>query len=233
MIEDLRKREQLLRKRIEIAAQKSGRSADDVELIWVTKTHPVETVEAAIAAGAKHLGENRIQEAEKKFSKPFPKADLHIIGPVQSNKWRKTAQIAQWVHSVSRLKALLKFQEVCVQEDKEINVLFQINTSLEESKSGLSMKEAKSFILGLPELSRVHYRGLMTIGINTGVAEDSREGFAWLRQLRDEVKAEGGEQFQKFTELSMGMTGDLEVAVEEGSTMLRVGTALFGERNYK
>jgi len=221
----------LVQQRISAACIQSGRQQESVKLIWVSKMHPLSDVEAAIAAGATAFGENKVQEALEKFANSRPGIELHIIGPVQSNKWRKAAHVAQWIHSADSIAALQKYEEVCAEQSKHLQVLIQVNTSGEASKSGLDMANAKSFLEHLPNLPHLTYRGLMTIGIHTGVAEDSRAGFAWLRKLRDEFLARGG-IYANFTELSMGMTDDLEVAITEGSTLVRVGTAIFGARHY-
>ena len=217
--------------RIVAACNSCGRDPKSVTLVWVSKTRPVEDVEAAIAAGAVHFGENRVQECLEKFPLQRPGTELHVIGPVQSNKWRKAAQVAQWIHSVDSIDALRKYDEVSRELGKSLQVLFQVNVSEEQSKSGLSMAYAPVFLDSVPKFPNLRFRGLMTIGRNTGNLEDSRQGFHWLRELRDNYHAKGG-HFCEFTEISMGMTDDLEVAVQEGSTLVRVGTALFGARHY-
>jgi len=222
---------QLVQKRITDACTQCGRDVQSVKLIWVSKTMPLSDIDDAIQAGACNFGENKVQECLEKFSQARAGVSLHVIGPVQSNKWRKAAQVGQWIHSVDSLEALRKYEAVCAELNKTLNVLFQINTSGEVTKSGLSMDNAHSFFADLPAFPRLHYRGLMTIGIHTGVPEDSRTGFNWLRNLRDQLHARGG-AFANFTELSMGMTDDLEIAVQEGATMVRVGTAIFGRRVY-
>jgi len=220
-----------VQRRITDACTQCHRDPASVKLIWVSKTKPLSDVEAALFAGARDFGENKVQESVEKFSVVRPGVSLHVIGPVQSNKLRKAAQVAQWIHSVDSLESLRKYDAVCAELGKTLNVLFQVNTSGEATKSGLSMDNAEQFLSELPGFSHLRYCGLMTIGINTGLAEDSREGFAWLRQLRDRTQARGGD-FAQFSELSMGMTDDLEVAIQEGATMVRVGTAIFGQRNY-
>jgi PLP dependent protein len=220
-----------VQERIQTACKSCGRDPSGVRLVWVSKMHPLPDVEAAVSVGARDFGENRVQEALEKFSVPRPGVTLHVIGPVQSNKWRKAAQVADWIHSVESLEALRKYDEVCRESGKILQVLIQVNTSREITKSGLHMENAEAFLASLPNLEFVRYRGLMTIGVNTGVPEDSRQGFAWLSALRDRMHAQGG-IYAQFTELSMGMTDDLEVAIAEGSTMIRVGTAIFGARNY-
>jgi pyridoxal phosphate enzyme (YggS family) len=138
-------------------------------------------------------------------------------------------QVAQAIDTVADMEAVLKLEALCEEANKNLEILFQINASEESTKSGLSMQEAPSFLAMLPEPKRLIYHGLMTIGKNTGNPEDSRICFAFLRNLRDKI-LNSSSKFANFTELSMGMTDDLEVAVEEGSTMVRIGTALFGVR---
>ena len=238
-----------LEARIAEACKVAGRSRESVKLVWVSKFHPAEAVENAISLGATDFGENRVQEAELKFSEPRMAKDgsrvrCHVIGPVQSNKLKKAAIVADCIHSIASIEAVEKLEKVCAAQGKVLDILFQINAGEEETKSGLDVHEAEAFLNQLAEKAGVatddgksenfphlRFRGLMTIGKNTGVAEDSRECFAFLRNLQQKFLAKGG-AFAKFDQLSMGMTGDLEVAIEEGSTMIRVGTALFGERDY-
>ena len=238
-----------LEARIAEACKVAGRSRESVKLVWVSKFHPAEAVENAISLGATDFGENRVQEAELKFSEPRMAKDgsrvrCHVIGPVQSNKLKKAAIVADCIHSIASIEAVEKLEKVCAAQGKVLDILFQINAGEEETKSGLDVHEAEAFLNQLAEKAgaatddgksenfpHLRFRGLMTIGKNTGVAEDSRECFAFLRNLQQKFLAKGG-AFAKFDQLSMGMTGDLEVAIEEGSTMIRVGTALFGERDY-
>ncbi|HSQ42321.1 MAG TPA: YggS family pyridoxal phosphate-dependent enzyme [Fibrobacteraceae bacterium] len=229
--DELRQNAALVRQRINQACQAADRNSSDVKLLWVSKTHPISDVDDAIQAGATNFGENKVQEGLEKFSQRRPGVSLHIIGPVQSNKWRKAALVAQWLHTVDSVEALHKYETVCTEFGKTLEILFQVNTSEETAKSGLAMANAKTFLQNLPAFPHLHYRGLMTIGKNTGVAEDSRIGFAWLRNLRDELHKLGG-SFANFTELSMGMSDDLEVAIAEGATWVRIGTAIFGARDY-
>ena len=230
-----------LEARISEACKIAGRSRDSVKLVWVSKFHPAEAVANAIALGATDFGENRVQEAELKFSEPLTAKDgsrvrCHVIGPVQSNKLKKAAIVADCIHSIASVEAVEKLEKVCAAQDKILEILFQVNAGEEETKSGLDIHEAENFLndleaRGANAFPHLRFRGLMTIGKNTGVAEDSRECFAFLRKLQQKFLAKGG-AFANFDQLSMGMTGDLEVAIEEGSTMIRVGTALFGERDY-
>ena len=230
-LDEMKERLHLLEKRIANAKEKAGRISDNIKLIWVSKFHTREAVEKAISLGATEFGENRVQEAESKFSVKRDGIRCHIIGPVQSNKLKKAALVADCIHSISSVEALEKLEKVCAENEKVLEILFQINAGEEETKSGLDVAFAEEFLQSLEEKEFPHlkFRGLMTIGKNTGDAEDSRECFAFLRNLQQQFLKKGG-VFSEFTELSMGMTLDLEVAIEEGATMIRVGTALFGER---
>ena len=240
-LEEMREHLAALEARISEACKIAGRSRDSVKLVWVSKFHPAEAVANAIALGATDFGENRVQEAELKFSQPLTAKDgsrvrCHVIGPVQSNKLKKAAIVADCIHSIACIEAVEKLEKVCATQDKVLEILFQVNAGEEETKSGLDIHEAENFLndleaRGANAFPHLRFRGLMTIGKNTGVAEDSRECFAFLRNLQQKFLAKGG-AFTNFDQLSMGMTGDLEVAIEEGSTMIRVGTALFGERDY-
>ena len=217
--------------RIKEACQISGREPASVRLVWVSKTQPVSAVEEAIALGATEFGENRVQEALEKFLPQREGIVCRIIGPVQKNKLRKAVQVAQAIDSVADLETVLKLEALCEEANKNLEILFQINASEEVTKSGLSMQAAFDFLNALPQPQRLVYKGLMTIGKNTGNPEDSRTCFAFLKNLRDKI-FNSQAKFANFTELSMGMTDDLEVAISEGSTMVRVGTALFGKRVY-
>ena len=257
-LDEMREHLAALEARISEACKIAGRSRESVKLVWVSKFHPAEAVENAIALGATDFGENRVQEAELKFSAPRMAKDgsrvrCHVIGPVQSNKLKKAAIVADCIHSIASIEAVEKLEKVCAalpgngadaSQGKVLDILFQVNAGEEETKSGLDVHEAEAFLADLGKRAgsadadgksanfpHLRFRGLMTIGKNTGVAEDSRECFAFLRALQQKFLAKGG-AFAHFDQLSMGMTGDLEVAIEEGSTMIRVGTALFGERDY-
>lgn len=232
-LEEMRTAHERLESRISLACVQGKRSRESVRLVWVSKFHPMESVERALLLGAKDFGENRVQEAVGKFRVRRPGVRCHIIGPVQSNKLKKAALVADCIHSIASVEAVEKLERVCAEADKILDILFQVNAGEEETKSGLDVHAAEPFLLALEKhepFPHIRFRGLMTIGKNTGVAEDSRECFAFLRNLQQGFLARGG-VFRDFDQLSMGMTGDLEVAIEEGATMIRVGTALFGERD--
>ncbi len=226
---NLESNKQIILSRISKACELTGRDPAAIRLVWVSKIQPVSAVEEAIALGAREFGENRVQEALEKFLPQREGVICRIIGPVQKNKLRKAVLAAQAIDSIADLESVLKLEALCEEANKNLEILFQVNASEEATKSGLSMQEAADFLHALPEPKRLVYKGLMTIGKNTGNPEDSRVCFAFLRNLRDKI-FNSHSKFSNFTELSMGMTDDLEVAIAEGSTMLRVGTALFGKR---
>jgi len=225
----LEKNKERIFERIEKACEACGRDFAEVRLVWVSKTHPLLAVKEAVNLGAREFGENRVQEALEKFLPPIDNVICRIIGPVQKNKLRKAVSVASAIDSVADLESVLKLEALCEEANKNLEILFQVNTSEEATKSGLDMKDAFDFLWHLPNPKRLIYKGLMTIGKNTDNPEDSRICFAFLRNLRDKIY-NSSPKFANFTELSMGMTSDLEVAIAEGATMLRIGTALFGKR---
>jgi len=226
---NLKQNKQIILSRIAASCEASGRDPSEVRLVWVSKTQPISAVEEAIALGAHEFGENRVQEALEKFLPPREGVICRIIGPVQKNKLKKAVSVAHAIDSIADLESVLKLEALCEEANKNMEILFQVNASEEITKSGLSMQEAFDFLNNLPEPKRLVYKGLMTIGKNTGNPEDSKPCFAFLRNLREKI-FNSQPKFSNFTELSMGMTLDLEAAIAEGATMVRVGSALFGER---
>ncbi len=215
--------------RIEAAASKSGRSGDDVKLMAVTKTKSREQVEAAYNAGLRLFGENRVQEAYEKYQNFYDDAELHLIGHLQSNKAKQAAEIASCVQSIDKLKTARELEKRCAALEKQMNIYIEFNTSGEESKSGyLSTEKMFSDIEQMAEFPHLSVKGFMTIGPFTTDMDKVRKAFVLLRGLYEE--AQGRFPELPIEELSMGMTSDYEIAVEEGSTMVRIGTALFGSR---
>ena len=217
-------------------AKKSGRSESSVKLCAVSKFHPLESVVSAISAGQFLFGENRVQEASSKFTSLEPelrkKSLLHIIGTLQTNKVKKAVQIADCIQSVDRLSLVSEIQKHCASFSKKIDVMLEIHTG-EESKSGFTSLDdvyslCEEFASGKYPL--VNLNGLMTMAPFTQDEKLIHESFKKLRLLKEELKAKFPEL--PLAELSMGMSGDYRIAIEEGSTMVRIGTAIFGERNY-
>ena len=215
--------------RIARAASDAGRDPVGIRLLAVSKTWPAESVREAAAAGQRAFGENYVQEGVAKIEAlADPDLEWHFIGPLQSNKTRPVANSFAWVHSIDRLKIAQRLSE---QRDvflPPLQVCIQVNVSGEASKSGVSPAELPDLARAVAALPRLKLRGLMTIPEPTSDVALQRSRFAMLRQLMEQLRADGLE----LDTLSMGMSDDLEAAIAEGSTMVRVGTAIFGSRNY-
>ncbi|PNH77752.1 YggS family pyridoxal phosphate-dependent enzyme [Vibrio diazotrophicus] len=218
---------------IERAQQKCGRSPDSVQLLAVSKTKPVEAVLEAAQAGQHSFGENYVQEGVEKVqyfqhNHPELKLEWHFIGPLQSNKTRLIAENFDWMHTIDRAKIAQRLSEQRPANLPPLQVLIQVNTSGEASKSGISENEVfelAELISGLPNLM---LRGLMSIPENVS---DYESQFAAFKKLAD-LKAKLAERFPNIDTLSMGMSGDMEAAIAAGSTIVRIGTAVFGQRDY-
>ena len=220
-----------VRSRIASAAQRSGRTSDDVQLIAVSKTHPPEFVSEAIAAGVTDLGENRVQEADEKIGEVGREAARwHLIGHLQSNKARRAVELFDVIHSLDSIALARKLDRACqdLQRD-ELPVLIQVDLGHEATKSGVDENELPQLIEAVISCERLSLSGLMTLPPFFDDPELTRPFFAQLRELRDRYSSQGAFG-KRGGELSMGMTHDFEVAIEEGATMVRVGTAIFGER---
>lgn len=212
--------------RIREAAQASQRNFADIGLLAVSKTKPAEAIREAHAAGVCDFGENYLQEA---LEKQTQLADLpliwHFIGPIQSNKTRPIAEHFDWVHSVDRLKIAQRLSEQRPAHLPALNICLQVNVSGEDSKSGCSPEELTALAQAVVALPNLRLRGLMAIPEPTDDVAAQHAAFARLRQLRDELAL-------NLDTLSMGMSHDLEAAIAEGATWVRIGTALFGARDY-
>ena len=220
-----------VRERIAAAAERSGRSPDQIVLVVVTKVRTIEEIREAIAAGATDLGENYVQEMVEKAS-ALEDADLrwHAIGHLQTNKVRHIAPFVSLIHSVDSLKLAREVDKRAAANDRKQPVLLEVNASAEASKFGLDEQGLFELAPQVIELANTRLAGLMTMAPYSDDPETSRPYYRRLRQLRDELAARGipGDNLRQ---LSMGMTQDLEVAVEEGATLVRVGTAIFGPRH--
>ena len=211
------------------AAAASGRNPSGITLVAVSKTHTVEEIGEALAAGVVHLGENRVQEAAGKIPGVRGNPFWHLVGSLQSNKAARAAELFRWIDSVHSEKIAGILSERSVALGKALDVLVQINVSGEESKSGVPPLEAKKLLLAVERLPGLRVRGLMTIGSLGVPQEKTRIEFRLLRELFDTLRADTEIQ-SPLDVLSMGMSGDYRIAIEEGSTMVRIGTAIFGER---
>ncbi|MDL1861253.1 YggS family pyridoxal phosphate-dependent enzyme [Betaproteobacteria bacterium PRO7] len=217
--------------RISAAARAAGREPSEIALLAVSKAFPAEAVIAAARAGQRRFGENYVQEAVEKIAQvrdmaPDLALEWHFIGPIQSNKTRAIAERFDWVHSVDRLKIAQRLSQQRPPDRPPLAVLIQVNVSGEASKSGIAPAEASTLAHAVARLPRLRLRGLMAIPAPEQDAARQRMPFARLRELLEGLQREG----LAVDTLSMGMSADLEAAIAEGATIVRVGTAIFGER---
>jgi len=217
-----------LHEQITEACRRSNRPKSDVALMAVSKVHPVEAILEAYAAGQRLFGENRVQEFQEKSPhlKELTGAAFHLIGPLQSNKTAKAAELFDAIDAVDSLKIAQRLNTAAAALGKKVPVLIEVKLSHEESKHGLSPEELPSLLAVMNDLESIETVGLMTVPPWSENAEAARPYFRELRRLRDESVV----RFPHVTQLSMGMSNDFSVAIEEGSTCVRVGTALFGRR---
>ncbi len=215
--------------RISAAAQRAGRERSSIELIAVSKTHPLEAIREARDCGLRLFGENKVQEARAKI--PDAPSDLrwHLIGHLQSNKIRHALPLFEMIHSVDSLELATQIDRIAMELGLFPKVLLEVNVAGESSKFGFQSDKLLTQMEALIALPRLQIDGLMTIAPYAEDAEASRPFFQQLRQLRDRLASE---QSIPLAHLSMGMSGDFEVAIEEGATLIRVGNAIFGVRSY-
>lgn len=207
-------------RRIAAAAARSGRSKESVHLVAVGKTYPLSDLLLAYAAGVRAFGENRVQEAEEKFPRLPSDAARHLIGPIQSNKVNRAVKIATVVETVDSPDLARRLDRAAAEEGKRVAVLVQVRLGGEATKSGVEPEEAAALVASVKALPALDLEGLMTIP----PPGDTRPHFAALRRLGESLS---------LRELSMGMSDDFEAAIEEGATIVRVGSAIFGEREGK
>ena len=215
--------------RVAAAAERAGRDPGAVRIVAVSKTKPASLILEAIDAGVTEIGENQLQEARAKYDQINRPVKWHFVGHLQTNKVKGALQIFDLIHSVDSLRLLNEINRRSVQLNCQTDVLIQVNTSGESSKYGIQPERALNFIESALDYSHVQIKGLMTIGPFTPDVDAVRPSFGLLRRLQEKIKA------QQFTGvemeyLSMGMTHDFEVAVEEGANIIRIGTAIFGKR---
>jgi len=222
-----------LTERISAAAARAGRSSDAITVVAVSKTFPATAVLALARSGQRHFGENYVQEALAKIAAvgveaPALPLTWHFIGPIQSNKTRQIAEQFDWVQSVDRLKIAQRLSEQRSADRPPLNVLLQVNISGEARKSGVTPAELPALARAVAALPRLRLRGLMAIPEASDDPVTQRRPLAAMTQLFEAQRAAG---FDHWDTLSMGMSADLDIAIAEGATMVRVGTALFGERS--
>lgn len=216
-----------VRQRIERACEAAGRSLDEVTLLAVSKNHPASTVSEAVSEGLCLFGENRVQEARIKIPASPGRARWHFIGHLQSNKARDAVSLFEMIESIDSLPLAMEVQKQAEKLAKTVKVLAEVNVAGESSKFGWKPERLLEEMSQLNELGRLEWHGLMTVAPYSVDPERVRPVFRRLRELRDQCADRLGAPLPV---LSMGMSGDLEVAIQEGATLVRVGTALFGER---
>jgi pyridoxal phosphate enzyme (YggS family) len=217
-----------VREQIAQAVAKAGRTAGDIELVAITKTHPAEKVRETIEAGQTLFGESRVQEARAKIPELPSNVRWHFVGHLQKNKIRHALQLFELFHSVDSLALAQEMNRIAADEGMHPRVLLEVNVAGEGSKFGFAPERLRAEIESLLALQRLSILGLMTIPPLADKAEPSRRYFVQLRELRDRLQMEF---HVDLPQLSMGMTQDFPIAVEEGATLVRVGTAIFGERS--
>lgn len=221
----------VVEQKIEEACIRAGRDIDDVTLIAVSKTKPVSCIEAALTTGIKDFGENKVQEICDKYEFLSNDIKWHMIGHLQRNKVKYLVGKVKLIHSVDSIRLAKQIDEEFAKKNETAPILIQVNIANEDTKFGVNAEEAEDLIRQIAKLSHVRIKGLMTIAPYVENPEENRIHFANLRKLSVDIKQKNIDNVTMDV-LSMGMTGDYEVAIEEGATLVRVGTGIFGERYY-
>lgn len=222
----------VVHRRIQSACERVGRNPDEIQIMPVTKTVHPSRIKEVLKLGFTEIGENRIQEAERKvveLQDHDPQPTWHFIGHLQSNKVKNVVRFATMVQSIDRLKIARRLNKELKKKGETLDVLIQVNVSGEDSKYGINPGDATSFVKEVAQFERLNVKGLMTIGLFSNDWPKVRKGFKMLRELGDEINALKMENVS-MEHLSMGMTNDFELAIEEGATMIRIGRVIFGER---
>nr|BFF38305.1 YggS family pyridoxal phosphate-dependent enzyme [Tenacibaculum mesophilum] len=231
-MDTIQKNLSIIHQRIQFACKKANRNPEDVRLLLATKTVNTDKINFALEQGETLVGENKVQELKQKCNAIKQlQPEVHFIGHLQSNKIKEVIKWASCIESIDRLSVAQKLHQRLTFEEKEIDVYIQVNTSFEESKFGAKPEETIELVKKISEFKNIHIKGLMTIGLLSSESDEVRKCFQLLKQLQEEIKALQIPNVE-MNELSMGMSGDLEIAIEEGATIVRVGTAIFGERIY-
>ena len=230
-LQTIKERFENVQERIRAAAERAHRPPDEIQLIAISKTHGTALVLEALAAGVTDFGENRVQEAESKINEiGRDTARWHLVGHLQTNKARRAVELFDVIHSVDSVTLVERLERLCASMNRpELPVLVQIDLAGEQTKSGVDSASLPTLLDAFTGCDRVRLVGLMTLPPFFEDPECTRPFFTALRDLRDELKTQG--HFHGPGELSMGMSNDFEVAIEEGATMVRVGTSIFGERS--
>ena len=220
-----------IQKRIEAAAQRSGRKKEDILLLAVSKTIDVERIKEAVACGLKELGENKVQEILEKYEPMGEEVKWHLIGHLQTNKVKYIIDKVKLIHSVESLKLAEEISKRAKKANKVMDILIEVNMAAEESKFGVAPEDTLSLIQKIALLDNICIRGLMTVAPFVENSEENRECFRRMKQLSVDINAEKIDNVYMDI-LSMGMSNDFEIVIEEGATIVRVGTSIFGRRIY-
>lgn len=220
-----------INKKIEASAEKSGRKREDITFVVVSKTIDVPRIKEAVETGENNLGENKVQEIMDKYEPMGEGIKWHLIGHLQTNKVKYIIDKVELIHSVDSIKLAEEISKRAVQHGLVAKILLEINIANEESKFGINPKDAERIVLEISNLSNIMIKGLMTVAPFVENAEENRVYFKQMKQLLVDINSKKIDNVYMDV-LSMGMTGDYEVAIEEGATMVRVGTGVFGARIY-
>ena len=218
---------EIINEKIKKAALKVNRNPQEIKLVAVTKTATIEQVKEAISVGVKIIGENKVQEAKEKYQILTADIEWHLVGHLQTNKVKYAIEIFDFIHSVDSIKLAKEIDRRSLQFGMITNVLVEVNVSGEETKYGIKPEEVEPFLKEISEFSRIRVRGLMTIAPIVEDKEEVRPYFRKLRELFEKIKIKNIKNI-KMDNLSMGMTEDFEVAIEEGANMVRIGRGIFG-----
>ena len=218
---------EIINKKIKKAALRADRNPEEIKLVAVAKTATIEQIEEAIKAGVKIIGENKVQEAKEKYQIITADIEWHLVGHLQTNKVKYAVEIFDCIHSVDSIKLAEEIDKRSLQFGKTTNVLVEVNVSGEETKCGIKPEEVEPFLKELSKFSRIRVRGLMTIAPIVEDKEEVRPYFRKLRELSKEIKSKNIKNV-RMDYLSMGMSEDFEIAIEEGANMVRIGRGIFG-----
>lgn len=228
---EIRKNLEDVKKRIESACENSSRAAEDVKLIAVSKTKPLPALREAYECGCRDFGENKVQELVEKYEALPKDIRWHMIGHLQRNKVKYIVDKVFLIHSVDSLRLAQEIEKEAAKLHKTVDILVEVNVAGEESKFGVSVEEAPALVEEIAKMPHIRVKGLMTIAPYVEAAEENKYFFAQLKKIYVDITHKNIDNVF-MEELSMGMTGDYEVAIIEGATYVRVGTGIFGERNY-
>lgn len=220
-----------IEEKITLACERAGRSREEVKLIAVSKTKPVEDIQEAIAYGIRSFGENKVQELKEKMEILGDELDWHLIGHLQTNKVKYIVGKVSLIHSLENMRLAEALDKEAKKRKAIVDVLVEVNVAKEDSKFGIKPEDAEGFIRQVSEFENIRIKGLMTVAPYTDIPEENRKYFKELKKIMVDLNRKNIHNVS-MSVLSMGMTGDYEVAIEEGATLVRVGTGIFGNRNY-